>query len=402
MTHAAVPAIARERDADIVVRPAAAANAVRHIDALDGVRAIAILLVMGAHGIANLEATGWWRLPVALARFGWTGVDLFFVLSGWLITRILLEDRGRVGALPSFFARRALRIWPLYCLALALLTALAVGWPTFVPQDAAEFRRAAPWYWTHTFNWYLILHPSPQTGAYGTGPFWSLAIEEQFYLVWPLVVRRLTSRRLAQLCGALWLGSALLRLALVGAGVSHSLLTVMPFTRLEGLAIGAGMAALRDVPAAWSRLRRWTAHVAQAPIRPVLAALACHALLTWITPGARPLQEIVGVPLLTLVWGALVLSVVAHGSDTALARTLGVRPLRAVGRISYGLYVFHMPAIFLVSCAAVQWRPGTSLAAIYWVGYAATFAVATLSWHLWERPWLSLKRWVPRPGRPGA
>ncbi|GLC26663.1 acyltransferase family protein [Roseisolibacter agri] len=391
--RAPVPAPPRSVDA-----PPTGAGSQGHVDALDGVRGIAILLVMLVHGVANLEASGWARLPVAMARFGWSGVDLFFVLSGWLITRILLEDRGRAGALPAFFARRALRIWPLYFLVLAGLSVLAYGWPAFQPGDAAEFRRAMPWYWTHTFNWYLIVHPSGDTGAYGTGTFWSLALEEQFYLVWPFVVQRLHGRALARTCGALAVGSALLRILLTVVGVSFPL-AVLPFTRLEGLAVGAGLAALRDVPEAWARLRRWTAPLADSPVRLVIAALACHALLTWVTQLDPELLQVVGVPTVVCVWGALVLAVVAHGPETPLARILTVRPLRAVGRISYGLYVFHLPAIFLVSCAAVAWRPGTSLAAIFWTGYAVTFVAALLSWRLWERPWLALKRWVPRPAR---
>lgn len=368
-----------------------------HVPALDGVRGVAILLVMARHGIANLEASGIQAIPVALARFGGTGVDLFFVLSGWLITRILLEDRGKAGMLLSFFGRRALRIWPLYFLTLALLTLLAVVWPRFVPEDAAEFLRAAPWYWTHSFNWYLVFDPSPHAGAYGTGPFWSLAIEEQFYVLWPLVVMRFGPRRLAKLCLLLLVGSTALRVTVLCLGVPAGVTAVMTFTRLEGLAVGSGLAALSHVPEVWRIIVRSTAALARSPVRLVIGAMACHALLTIVLARLPMARAAVGVLLLSCVWGALVAAVVAHGTGTPLSSFLSAAPLRATGRISYGLYVLHMPVIFFVSCAAVSWWPGRSLGGIYLIGYVLTFAIAIVSWYAWERPWLKLKRFVPRP-----
>jgi peptidoglycan/LPS O-acetylase OafA/YrhL len=162
------------------------------------------------------------------------------------------------------------------------------------------------------------------------------------------------------------------------------------------------LAALARLPRAWATVKRWTAALARRPLYVVMAALAAHALLTVITGSWPPLREAIGVPLLALLFGVGLAATVAHGPDTPLARALSLRPLRAVGRVSYGLYVIHMPLVFFVSRAAMMWRPDTALLTVYVVAYALTGALAVLSWYLWERPWLALKRYVPQPRRTEA
>ena len=376
-----------------------------HVPALDGIRGVAILLVLAAHSVANLPFAGVTLVPAALASFGWAGVDLFFVLSGWLITGILLDGGDGPGARRAFYFRRALRIWPLYVLLLTILSTLAWGWPALAPEDAAAFRENAPWYWTHTYNWFLVHVAGTDAtfvDAYGTGPLWSLAIEEQFYLVWPVIVAAVVAwrglRALAWVCAGLALASGVLRVGLLAAGVPLDALTVMPFTRLEGLAIGSGLAAAARVPAAGEVLRARTAWLAARPQWAILGALAVHAASLWARAlGGRPMIEVVGVPLATAWFGAVLVAAVAHGPDTALARALSGRLLRGAGRISYGLYVWHTPAVYFVGRAVQARFPGGGEITAYVASYTVAVGVALLSWYAWERPWLSLRRLAPRP-----
>ncbi|HZJ61945.1 MAG TPA: acyltransferase [Kofleriaceae bacterium] len=161
------------------------------VPALDGVRGLAILLVL-AHNLSPFEST---RRLIDLSAgltfdFGWVGVQLFFVLSGYLISGILLDTRGAPGYYRAFFGRRVLRIFPLYYgvlfLCLVLLPVLGLA-----PDALLADRRHSVWLWTYLINW-----AEPLGAAIAVFPhFWSLAVEEQFYLVWPFVVSRTPPRR---------------------------------------------------------------------------------------------------------------------------------------------------------------------------------------------------------------
>ena len=174
-----------------------------HVPALDGVRGIAIAMVL-------LHHCGW---PRVFGEGGWIGVDLFFVLSGYLITGILADTRESVGRGRSFYVRRALRIFPLYY---AVLFALFVVAPIVHPISWAQYRALVPeqaWYWTYLSDWRMAFaHPPTVTLL---GHFWTLSIEEQFYWVWPVVIWSLTGRAAMRLCGGLLMAASILRVYLV-------------------------------------------------------------------------------------------------------------------------------------------------------------------------------------------
>ena len=161
-----------------------------HILALDGLRGIAILLVVFSHFVSNLRipADGWaWPL-VSIAHAGWAGVDLFFVLSGFLITGILVDARGSSTYFKSFYARRALRILPAYY---GFLLAIFVVLPLLHLGAGDNYmlaRQHQGWYWLHLTNVMMAIGELPGHGPYPSTLFWSLAVEEQFYLIWPAIV----------------------------------------------------------------------------------------------------------------------------------------------------------------------------------------------------------------------
>jgi peptidoglycan/LPS O-acetylase OafA/YrhL len=374
-----------------------------HLPALDGLRGVAILLVLVYHTIAQFPLVGLWRPPVALARLGWMGVDIFFVLSGWLITRGLIAERGASGALRAFYLRRALRIWPLYVLVVAMQCAIAFGFPAVLPLEAEQFRRAVPWLLTHTTNIYFALPSTSYRNAFGIGAFWSLGIEEQFYLVWPLLVLWCAPTRLATLCFSLAGLSLAARMVALALGVPPVATYMLPMYHLDGLALGAGLAALVMHRAAWSRLVDAVAPLAARPLRVSILAVAVAAVVTLCDATAgpeAPASQTAGIALGSLLAAAIVVVVVGHG-QSALAKILAARPLCAAGRVSYGLYLLHGPVFYLADALMERWWPARPFALQVTLATVASVGLAALSWHCWERPWLSLRPPLPRGANRG-
>jgi peptidoglycan/LPS O-acetylase OafA/YrhL len=375
-----------------------------HIPALDGVRAIAIVAVFAYHTIRTNHAEGpISKVLVALGAGGWMGVDMFFVLSGFLITGILLDTRGAEGYFRTFALRRALRILPLYYVALIALllgTTLMTG---AAGVEGAALRSAQGWYWTHLAN-VLVARDGFPGAPLHTGHFWSLAVEEQFYLVWPLVVAACSIAVLRRVCVAM-VGIALaVRFALVWhAGTDVvSAAYVLPFARLDPLAIGAWLAIAARQPgalaAAWPRVR-----VSGAIALVVLAAVVVRSRsLQW---GPMPMQT-VGYSAVALL--AAVLLVLAVRATGRLFRVLTLGPITLVGRRSYALYLIHYPLIALAGHAGISGDSlgtlvGSQVAGLLlWMVtlFAISLALAEMTWRTIERPCLMLKeRIAGRPSR---
>src|SRR5687768_1805284 len=179
-----------------------------HWPALDGLRGTAVIAVLVCHYAVLLPRTP----AVGLLEIGWAGVDLFFVLSGFLITGILLDARGTPHYLRNFYARRALRIFPLYYgfLAVTLLVSLAVKLAPGASHEGLRHLWAAqPSLWTYTANYWMPAQTAWSPWSEVVIPLWSLSVEEQFYLVWPLVVCRLSERGLVRLCVGIVAGALL-------------------------------------------------------------------------------------------------------------------------------------------------------------------------------------------------
>lgn len=383
---------------------AATVSASRHVQALDGLRGLAIALVL----LHNFNLDG----PVggalfsglnALFEVGWVGVQLFFVLSGFLITGILLDTRSEPGALRVFFARRLLRIFPLYY---AVLTIRFVSLPVFgalSPDLRAEDGHQV-WYWTYLSNW-----SSPfGRDVTGFGHFWSLAVEEQFYLLWPWIVHRLHARALLVLCAALMAVALLARCLMLALGASPEAVYSFTITRVDALVAGAAVAVLLRLPSPPALLRRCLRPITGAAVAGLGAvALATHGLPRM----AFPVQTF-GLTLLTVAaagWVASLAQGDPSGGKIRSARVLAWRPLQALGRISYGVYVFHLPVHLWLLARLRPWliaaTPGGRLVrmTVYFpLATALTLLLANVSWRVLEQPFLRLKRHFVVPVRAGV
>jgi peptidoglycan/LPS O-acetylase OafA/YrhL len=213
------------------------------VPTLDAIRGLAISGVFLFHIAPFVQNKA--GLIHNLLLQGWVGVDLFFVLSGFLITSILLRTKHARGYFLNFYARRILRIFPVYYLFLAAVAATFIASPTLREQLQALYE-AQGWYWAYLQNWVLAVRPG--FNASFLGHFWSLAIEEQFYLFWPLIVRCFRERHLLVICWGIVIGSLALRttLGLINPGIEN-FLYFSTICRMDSLAMGAIAAiVLRD------------------------------------------------------------------------------------------------------------------------------------------------------------
>jgi len=301
---------------------------------------------------------------------GWIGVDLFFVLSGYLITGILLDAKSSPSYFSSFYARRILRIFPLYY---SVLTVVFVS--TRFRQG--ELGNDQIWYWLHLSNlrtafghsWNSIL-----------SHFWSLSIEEQFYAAWPLVVFWVPRRKLGWLCILIAFICVMLRNLPQVQLLNHTYpnfcyrFTVL---RLDGLALGSGVAVLRRENQLHCELRRFAG--------PALAILATASVLVLVFRHApeSAVMTRVGYSLFAMTFAAAVY--VCQDTRVAILRAT---PLLKCGAYSYGMYVFHYPILVILRTPGTAFVPYELRLA---VALFATYLAAWCSWHLIERRVLSLK-----------
>lgn len=385
------------------------------IPALDTLRGVAVLLVMWGHTTVMKPACEVDRAYKLITQSGWIGVDLFFVLSGFLITGILLDTRGKRGWLCSFFARRALRILPLAFAVILLVCVVVPNLPRATAQPWATLQgicdspaRHQGWLWSFLGNVQIA------KGGWCFGPLdamWSLAVEEQFYLLWPLAVLWLNRRGILWLSGGLFALSIALKAILLARGVTIDAIIVLTPTRLDGLAIGAMIACVQR-------------EGGLAPIVPwakrAVIALPVVLIILGIWRGNFTLTDAwvlgAGVPIIAVFFGALVVVGITRPSNTAVGEhdaaarnTRGPNPLAAflafTGKYSYALYLLHWPAHAIVMYAIFKIDdvptifgsrlPGVFL--YYAASWAAAYALALFSWWALESRFLALKRFVPRP-----
>ncbi len=359
----------------------------------NGIRGVAILLVFYFH-------LGPIASPRLHAGMAWAGVDLFFVLSGFLITGILYEARTNERYFRDFYVRRALRILPVYWGVLTLI--LIVGLvrhlhlaPALIPDYL---------FVQNLMRRHIILNPAyinpiylarngPWMFPLALGTFWSLCVEEQFYLVWPFVMRFIPRRQI------------LLTIALVGAGcvlVTRLLLFTFDhtaarltdyvyyhfLTHSEGLLIGAAL----NLWLQQKRLTREALRGLSSWMFVTSAGVLTFALLIWgrheETTFSNPVNQTVGYTLVSLVSAAILLR--SLDDSSRLSRMLRNRWLQGLGRVSYGFYVIHIlcPAIY-IQWATAHVQPVRVL--LLPVSFLGTYAVAFLSFKFYESPFLKLK-----------
>jgi len=332
---------------------------------LDGIRAIAAFMIMLFH------FTPIWYFPRIMV-FGQTGVDLFFVLSGFLITTILLQSRhGDWQEVRKFYIRRTLRIFPLYYGMLILL--VIVGW------------KVSWWYWVYLQNIPDALH----WHFVGPGHFWSLAVEEQFYLAWPFLVLFWPRRRLVSAMVFAIVLSIMVRVLLLWTHIDPFTLTL---TRLDGLA-GGGLLALLYQRGSLAKAQRWLAGmVVIAIVMLGTQSLASHGTgLTWVG-----ITKFSSAALLYVGSIGLVITT----KDSLVHGFLRSAPMRALGRVSYGMYVFHPAVYYYVTPYVHNFRP--VLQAV--VDLSVVYGLAWLSWYGYEKRFTDMKqRFAPeRPFRAAA
>jgi peptidoglycan/LPS O-acetylase OafA/YrhL len=363
-----------------------------HIPALDGLRGIAILLVVVFHfsqPAYSPTATG---LRLLIQRFtgaGWVGVDLFFVLSGFLITSILYEAKQSDGYFKNFYMRRVLRIFPLYY---GVLFVAFVVLPLIRPYQTGFYKTISHnqfFLWTYLQNYVQL----PWEGWAGFTHFWSLAVEEQFYLVWPAVVFMLNRRALMGVSIGMVVTALLLRTFVV-----HDVHSAYAWTpcRMDGLAVGAFLALASHGRPGIARLARPAVIVGTvAAVLLALLAIRNHGSFWY---GDRRVQTI-GYTLLALLFGATLVRAVVASPASPLGRVLNGQALRFFGKYSYGLYVFHGLMMWWVKDGLLlNWL--ARLLQSFYLGLVAhlvvltvaSTAMALLSWHLYEKHFLKLKR----------
>jgi peptidoglycan/LPS O-acetylase OafA/YrhL len=344
------------------------------VSQLDAIRGVAILLVILHNESADYPSL---HLQRIFAN-GWMGVDLFFVLSGLLITGILLDMKQSDGYFRNFYARRCLRIWPLYyCLILFMFVLV----PRLRPSEAhAIFERSSPW-WAYPLFLQNFLIPIPTNGVGPLGVTWSLAIEEQFYLVWPWVVRYCSSSQLRRLAISVMCLAPALRLYLSFHDVN---LYTNTFCRLDGLMAGALLAlAMRSdkVPRPGFVKRAWISLCIALPLAFLLEALGARWIVFSLSAAAS----------VSLVYLAL------FSTQEWLRGALTNRFIVYTGTISYGLYLLHKIPFDMAKGVNLTRHPLLGLP----ITLVACYAAAAISWNLLEKPFLRLKRFFEsKPVRP--
>jgi peptidoglycan/LPS O-acetylase OafA/YrhL len=348
---------------------------------LDALRGLAIGAVLIQHFVPIDSA--WQFLP-----WGSVGVRLFFVLSGFLITSILLDCRRLAEANPgtgpvvlrNFYIRRFLRIFPVYYLTLFVAAALNVN----------NVRENFWWHASYLSNWQFVM-----TGAYPpVFHFWSLAVEEQFYLVWPWLIIFLPRRHLLRALVIAILAAPTVRFVLAYNDAPWVSVSWTTPSCLDSLGMGALLAVLSQYP------RKHWDHRRFARACLVVGILPCVLLIPRVlgeVPEPIALVFLDTPMAMVFVW---LVDRAAIGFTGPAGMLLEFGPLVYLGRISYGVYVFHnfMPNSLTTACTWLSW-PDPEQPLRFFVLVAVTVCLAALSWHFFEKPLNDLKRrfpYVPR------
>jgi len=368
------------------------------IPTLDGLRGIAILAVILFHidsFFVNRPTGLIVKLYHSVASLGWSGVDLFFVLSGFLITGILYDSANKRGYFQVFYIRRALRIFPLYYAFLTLFffalppLLTASGHATAVRDDIRPSTQIFAW--LYLVNWFSGPHVNYFSGY--IGHFWSLSVEEQFYLLWPTTVKHLNRVRLKNICCVLAFGAILCRLVLYLVGL-HGAVYTWTICRMDGIAIGAFIALCMRAPQEWDVLKKWapSALLVSLVVFVVLARLSLRSSMGDFC------LAVIGYTALAVLFGCclvLSLSPKANVINVICSRRFALE----AGKYSYGAYVLHQPLlVFLRRCGLGTDRltpllhsEALALLAVIVIPLMVTAIAAFGSWHLLEKHFLRLK-----------
>lgn len=354
--------------------------------ALDILRGLAILLVVVYHNFGT----------VSFFRFGWLGVDLFFALSGFLITDILLKSREQKFYFRNFYMRRVLRIFPLYYLVLFVFFSLS---PVLFKQKGPDtvfsyYTENSTWFWSYFQNWLLVKKGPPPVPF--LSHFWSLAIEEQFYLFWPVMIffiKKLSTIK-----------KIIFTLIVVALITRFSVWMVYPhevekfycstFTRMDSLLMGCLLAVhLKEGKAISVRL-----------LQTVIASFILLVVSSLVVFGNLRQDNLlfptIGYTLTAAFFTAMIFLLLKN-EDRLIGWIKLLNPLRFIGKISYGMYVFHIPIYLILSTQFSNVVTPASFSAIDKALFVSLLSVlltvgaSTISFYLVEKPILGLKKHFP-------
>ena len=387
----------REGQGRVTAESSTAPAVPKHLPALDGVRGLAVFIVIAhnAGWIAGTSSQFVVKLFTSISATGWVGVSLFFALSGYLITGILLDTRGAPHYFRTFYARRTLRIFPLYYafVAGAVYVAAPLAWS---PAWADAIRTNQWRYWLYVSNW----RQGSDSAELGMTHLWSLAVEEQFYLLWPMLVYALGRRGLAGLAVVMILTGPVIRYALITSGPGPDAAYLFTVARWDALAVGALLAAM---------LRDASGMTTVIAIRAKLTGLF-SLMLAAVYVSLRGFHSddivvsVLGQSLIVGLSFCLLSFAVQPDTGSAVHRLLNTRSLQTLGKYSYAMYIFHAPLHHYLKTPLGPWVTAAddSLRLLRVVAYVAlifvlSYLAARLSWRIIEQPFLRLKeRWAPR------
>ncbi len=375
-----------------------------HLPALDGVRGLAILMVLLYHFVAQTTATNRFETVVnRVLSYGPLGVDLFFILSGFLITGILYDSCRDPSYFRSFYMRRVLRIFPLYYLVLAAVFLVVPLVPFLRGSELAGLREHQVWAWLYGVNVYLAIQ---KNWAFKyLDHFWSLSIEEHFYFVWPLVVWLLGRRPRALMGVALGIAATCFAGHLVASLAGVNPVVTMVFTpfQLDALCLGGFFAIYARQPGGEAAIKR--------PIVPMAAVAVAVLALQFGFHRFTNLELLRSLRsgMFRILLAALLLQALVAPLSSLGSRFFRSAPMVALGKYSYGLYVYHHFFSYYFT------RHGTEFALARVVGshtlavaiqaasgIAVSVAIAWLSYELFEKHFLRLKRFWPSTKEPAA
>jgi peptidoglycan/LPS O-acetylase OafA/YrhL len=384
-------------------RPAVTANTQResavHMPVLDGIRGTAILAVLLFHFMTPENREGFANAAVSwLFSYGALGVDLFFVLSGFLITGILYDARTDEHYFRNFYMRRLLRIFPLYYGVLVIIFLVLPLIPALRGSELTGLRPYQAWAWLYAVNIYLAIHDGWVLSY--IEHFWSLAVEEQFYLIWPLAVWLLSAKPRVFLTFSLIVAAASFvgRIAAAMAGAGPVVIEVLTPFQLDALAIGGFFAVYLRQPGGEGGARRLVLPLALAGLGLLVIQFGARHL----TLGESALEAVRGGAF-HLLLAALLLKGLLGPASSGLSRFLLSRPLAFLGKYSYGLYVYHHFLSYYFSNHRTELMLAARLGCSYMTalvlqaaaGIAVSIVLAWLSYEFFEKPLLRLKRYWP-------
>lgn len=358
-----------------------------HILPLDGVRGCAILLVLMGHLGDSISGEFGLSFPgFGATHLGWAGVDLFFVLSGFLITGILYDAKGRDGFFKTFYARRALRIFPLYYTAIIVTMILALLLPGLVSLG------------DQNSGWLFIYMTNFMAGASGSEDpfgvlthFWSLAVEEHYYLVWPAIVFFFQRNTLMKIAIGAWVVAFIVRyLSIDETGHMTYFGYMTTFARMDALAAGSFVALAARGPGGIEALRKPALYIGSGALASFLFILIWRQTFYYSDP-------VLGTIGISTLWATFA-SLLVIALTWAPASSAASHPvLRWFGKYSYGMYVWH-PIVIIIFCHtdwARSWRSGNALLDMTMqvgIAIAVLMAVTLLSWNFMEKQFLKMKR----------